>query len=651
MITSKHIAKPVSVLMAAVLCLCLCAAGFSGELRAMADSSGVKLEYEERLFDTSSPLSVNLLMEEEDWENMLDNAISEEYCQCDVEIGGQTFYRVGVRPKGNTSLTTIASDPETDRYSLKLEFDQYVEGQTCFALDKLVLNNHYADATYMKEALVYDMYRYLGADASLYNYAALSVNGEYKGLYLALEAVEDSFLLRNYGVSSGKLYKPESMEMGGSAVNSPGNGKMPEAFGGRDNGEAFPENGAMPDAFGGGDKAPVFPGNGSPPEGMGNGEEDFTFSGNGNPPEDMDAAGDPFGAMGGSGGANLNYIDDDLDSYSALWEGEIGSSSKQDHQRVVQALKNISQGSDLESSMDVDNLLRYAAVHMFSVNEDSLSGSMAHNYYLYEKGGQLNLLPWDYNLAFGGMHGGSASSMVNDPIDDVFSGTHFFDALLEQEEARSLYHGYLKQLVENYVNSGEFEAFYQRTRSQIDRLVETDPTAFYSYEEYEKAVDMFYQAMLLRAQSVAGQLEGSIPSTAAGQQDSSTLIDASEIDLAAMGTMEMGGRQFQDFDPSQTAEQGSDGNDTSAPAVEDGQNDLGQTLEEKPQDSEEQQSPPGDFGGQMPIGQPPQGFGLGQSGKSAGSLGSSLLLYGVCLAVLAGALVFASCFKRRSRRR
>lgn len=70
-------------------------------------------------------------------------------------------------------------DPETDRFSLKLEFGHYVEGQTCFGLDKLILNNNYADATNMKEAIVYDMYRYLDTDASLYHYAEVSVNGEY----------------------------------------------------------------------------------------------------------------------------------------------------------------------------------------------------------------------------------------------------------------------------------------------------------------------------------------------------------------------------------------------------------------------------------------------------------------------------------------
>ena len=140
------------------------------------------MEYETELFDTNSILTVNILMDETDWNDMLANATAEEYYQCDVEINGTAFYRVAIRPKGNTSLTSIASDPTTDRYSFKLEFDHYVDGQTCFGLDKLILNNNFADATNMKEALIYDMYRYLGADASLYNYAKISVNGEYWGV-------------------------------------------------------------------------------------------------------------------------------------------------------------------------------------------------------------------------------------------------------------------------------------------------------------------------------------------------------------------------------------------------------------------------------------------------------------------------------------
>lgn len=458
MIANRYAARIAAALMMVLVILCLCAMAFSAQMTAAAGGAGVAMEYESRLFDTSQVLDINIVMDDADWQAMLDNALAEEYVECDVEVAGQTFCQVGIRPKGNTSLSAVYNDPDTSRYSFKLEFDHYVEGQTCFGLDKLILNNNYADATSMKEALVYDLYAALGADASLYNYAKVSVNGEYWGLYLALEGVEDSFMLRNYGAENGRLYKPENM------------------------------------------------------------------------------------GQGGGSGSDLNYTDDDPDHYSAIWEGEVTDASSSDHKRVIAALKNISQGIALEQSMDTDNLLRYAAVHIFSVNDDSLSGSMAHNYYLYESNGRLNLLPWDYNLAFGGMGamGGDATDAVNSPIDDAWNSTDFFDALLADETYHDAYEACLEE-VTDYVLNGGFEAFYTRTRSLIDSLVETDPTAFYSCDEYQAALETFCEVVKRRAESVRGQLAGTIPSTRQEQQGSDALIDASDLDLTVMGTMEMGG--------------------------------------------------------------------------------------------------------------
>lgn len=538
MLAHKHITGIVAALMALAVCLCLTAAVFAGSIQDAADGTGVTMAYESALFDTDTVLNVNILMDEEEWQAMLDNAAAEEYYACDVEINGETFYQVGIRPKGNTSLSAIVSDPDTDRYSFKLEFDHYVDGQTCWGLDKLVLNNNYADATNMKEALVYDMYQYLGADASLYNYAQISVNGEYWGVYLALEAVEDSFLLRNYGAESGALYKPEGV--GGGPNGGGQDDEMPDF-----DGELPDFDGTMPDLGGelpdfgdetaGSDENrrpdPPSGGDGEAPQRPDSGEGDFS------PPD-----GGGFGGFSSGGGADLNYTGDELDSYDTIWEGEVTDTAKADHKRVVTALRNIAAGADLETYMDVDNLLKYMAVHAFVVNEDSLSGNMAHNYYLYESGGRLNLIPWDYNLSFGGMGGGSdASSVINDPIADPFSGTDFFDTLLANETYRARYYAYLQQLAEQYVDGGGLEAFYTRVRSQIDALVASDPTAFYTYGEYVSAAETLYQVVQLRAASVAGQTAGTIPDTADGQRGSDALVPAEGVDLSIMGTMSAGG--------------------------------------------------------------------------------------------------------------
>ena len=566
MVTNKYITRIASVIMAAAVILCLMASLFSDKLQEVYGNNAVTMKYESKLFSTDQIMDIDILMDEDDWNNMLENAISEEYYSCNVVVNGKTFYSVGIRPKGNTSLSSIANDPDTDRYSFKLEFDHYIEGQTCYGLDKLILNNNYADATNMKEAIVYDMYQYLGVDASLYNYAKISVNGDYRGVYLALEAVEDSFMLRNYGTEDGNLYKPESMGIGGGVDGNgfPQMGEMPDGTdfpqkGEMPDGTDFPQKGEMPDGNGFPQKGEMpdgadFPQKGEMPDG-----EDFPQKGEMPDGEDFpqmgeapngEAADIKMGIMGGNGGSDLNYTDDDLDSYSTIWDGEITDSDKKDHKRVVEALKNISEGTDLETYMDVDNILKYMAVHTFVVNDDSLSGTMAHNYYLYEYNGKLNILPWDYNLSFGGMSMGGkmggqslgATSVINDAIDTPFSITDFFDALLENEEYLEQYHGYLNELVEKYVNGGEFEKTYERIRSQIDDLVGNDPTAFYSYEEYEEAANMLIEVVQLRAKSVSGQLAGTIPSTDEGQQqDSSNLIDGSDIDLSVMGSFSGGG--------------------------------------------------------------------------------------------------------------
>ncbi|MEE5990564.1 MAG: CotH kinase family protein [Lachnospiraceae bacterium] len=516
MVTNKHISKIIIAVMTVAVVLCFLAILFSEQLKEAFGGTGVSMEYESKLFNTDEIITVDIQIDDEDWNEMLENALSEEYYVCNVVINGKRINNVAVRPKGNTSLSSIAMDPDTDRFSLKLEFDHYIEGQTCYGLDELLLNNNYADATNMKEAVIFDMFQYLGADASLYNYAKVSVNGEYTGIYLALEGVGDSFMLRNFGTQDGELYKPDSMDMGGDDKSSKSS-KPGGDF------SFDPEN--MPEE----------------------GDSDFN-------PENMSGEGDSdfnpgnMSDMGGSskdGGANLNYSDDNTDSYSTIWAGEVTKTGDADHRKVVTALKNISEGTDLETYLDVDNVLKYMAVHTFAVNMDSLSGTMAHNYYLYEYDGRLNIFPWDYNLSLGGMSMGNdsdATEVVNDAIDTPFSGTRFFDTLLADEEYRERYHEYLRQLVDEYVNGGRFDEVYNRIRTQIDSLVETDPTAFYSYDEYLTASGLLYETIELRAASIEGQLDGTIPSTDEGQrEDSSALIDASHIDLGAMGKLGMGG--------------------------------------------------------------------------------------------------------------
>ena len=80
------------------------------------------------------------------------------------------------------------------------------------------------------------------------------------------------------------------------------------------------------------------------------------------------------------------------------------------------------------------------------------------------------------------------------------------------------------------------------TAAMIDEYVQRDPTKFCTYEEFQKGVTAIRSFCTLRAESVSGQLDGTIPSTSDGQkQDSSALIDAGDLTISDMGSMSMGG--------------------------------------------------------------------------------------------------------------
>lgn len=108
--------------------------------------------------------------------------------------------------------------------------------------------------------------------------------------------------------------------------------------------------------------------------------------------------------------------------------------------------------------------------------------------------------------------------------------------LLEVDEYKEKYHEYLSDIVSNYFGNGIFKNKINKLNSLIGDYVKNDPSAFYTYDEYTKSLETLKEFGRLRALSIQGQLEGTIPSTTSGQkEESSKLIDASSINLSDMG--------------------------------------------------------------------------------------------------------------------
>ena len=181
MSTSKSIDRIcILAVVAAILISVLFMNGAGFFVRAQGKTMG----YEDRLFDISEVHTIDIVID--DWDAFLQTAQSEAYSVCSVVIDGEAFKNVGIRGKGNTSLSTV-SVMDSDRYSFKIEFDQYDSTKTYYGLDKLGLNNLIQDNTMMKDYLTYQMMNEFGVAAPLSSFVYITVNGEDWGLYLAVE--------------------------------------------------------------------------------------------------------------------------------------------------------------------------------------------------------------------------------------------------------------------------------------------------------------------------------------------------------------------------------------------------------------------------------------------------------------------------------
>lgn len=560
-----------AVLACTLLLTCLYVGAATGGFIVSSSTMG----YENRLFDQSQVHTIDIVMD--DWDGFLSTCTNEEYTACHLVIDGESYKNVAIRAKGNTSLTSVAAYGN-NRYSFKVEFDHYQKGKTYHGLDKLSLNNIIQDNTYMKDYLAYTLMNQMGVASPLCSFVQINVNGEAWGLYLAVEGVEEGFLQRNYGKTYGNLYKPDSTSFGAGRGNGRGfdledmaekldftfDGNQQQSFTppdmgdipampNADDGNAPPEMPsagnapAMPDSAGGNTppdmpsaaNAPAMPDSAdenTPPDMPDNsaGSGQRSFGGRQRDSQDFPKWNNKGGGFGmGSDDVKLLYSDDDPSSYTNIFDNAKTDITEEDKTRLIASLKALNEGDT--SVVDTEAVIRYMVVHNFLCNGDSYTGSMVHNYYLYEKDGVLSMIPWDYNLAFGGFDAGSsAASVINASIDQLVTSGQtddrpMADWITSSEEYLQQYHQVYQTFVSTLLDSGWLAQEIDRVTSMIAPYVESDPTAFCTYEEFQTGVQTLKTFCLKRAESISSQLSGE-----------NTQVDAAGIDLSDMGSMNKG---------------------------------------------------------------------------------------------------------------
>ncbi len=152
------------------------------------------------LFDDSSLKQIDLTVEPDDWALLLQNYNDSTYYPATLTWNGLTV-TVGIKQHGSTSRSPI-------KPNLTVKFGKYVKHQTFLGLSSVLLKANNQDASGLREFVSMKFFRMMGFPAPREAPAKLFVNGQYFGLYMIVECIDEpSFLERNFGESGGYLYK------------------------------------------------------------------------------------------------------------------------------------------------------------------------------------------------------------------------------------------------------------------------------------------------------------------------------------------------------------------------------------------------------------------------------------------------------------
>jgi len=137
---------------------------------------------------------------------------------CSLKFNETEWYNVGVRYKGNSSLSS-AYQSGNNKLSFKLDFDEFeddypeLKNQRFYGFKQLNLNNNFDDASLMREKVGADLFREFGLASAQTTFCIVYVdNGsgsQYYGVYTLVEEVDDTVLESQFNDENGNLYKPD----------------------------------------------------------------------------------------------------------------------------------------------------------------------------------------------------------------------------------------------------------------------------------------------------------------------------------------------------------------------------------------------------------------------------------------------------------
>ena len=156
------------------------------------------------VYDDTTMATIQIEVDSDDLDYMYNNVESDSMHMASIHFFNhwidQSLDSVGFRLRGNTSRNAA-------KKSFKLDFNHFAQGRDFYGLEKLNLNGEHNDPSIVRSKLCWDIFEDIGMPATRASHVKVYINGQYYGLYISVEHIDENFIDRHYADDSGNLWK------------------------------------------------------------------------------------------------------------------------------------------------------------------------------------------------------------------------------------------------------------------------------------------------------------------------------------------------------------------------------------------------------------------------------------------------------------